>query len=261
MTLLRITSGRLTIRQAPQGTAPPLGLYVGRGGFTGWDDQPVTRRSTADRPNAHGEFDVPGFLSGRLISIDGWCIAESPDGLEKWRSKVTGHGADGSSFEVSVRRAGSTHIATARLAAGQQTTFVDNGTGRRAAFSMSWWCADPRRYEQQVKSDIPTPGAVIRIWNRGNFPSTPRLTVKTTVPLPGGYTITGPDGRQIIVVRALNPGSTHVVDLATGRLYENGTRVLRGFASLHLWAVPADSAVDVSVSGGQLSAVPQNVYV
>ncbi|KEP75847.1 hypothetical protein HR12_20820 [Microbacterium sp. SUBG005] len=258
MELLRIRSGRLDIRPAPT-VGEARGLYVGPRGFTGWDDQPVTRRTAAERPNAHGEFDVPGFLAGRLITITGVCIARSPLDLEEWRALVTGHGADGAAFPVSIEKGERLHTATARLAGGQQTTFVDDGTGRRAAFSMAWWAADPRRYEQPDPSEVDAPAASIRILNRGNFPASPRLTVRGAQP--GGYTITGPGGRQIVVQRPLNAGETHTIDLATGRLYVNGQRVIRGFARLQLFTVPATSAIQVSVSGGSIEADSPHVFV
>ncbi|MCW2165063.1 hypothetical protein B0I12_002218 [Microbacterium hydrothermale] len=259
MELLRIWSGGLDIRSAPT-SGEPYGLYLGPRGFTGWDDQPVTRRTAAERPNAHGEFDVPGFLAGRLISIaNGICIARSTTDLEKWRALVTGHGADGSPFPVNVEKGGHLHTATARLAGGQQTTFVDNGSGLRASFSMAWWAADPRRYEKPDPSEVNAPGPSISILNRGNFPASPRLVVRGSQP--GGYTITGPGGRQIIVQRPLNTGEAHTIDLSTGRLYVNGQRVIRGFARLQMFTVPASSAIQVSVSGGTIEADSPHVFV
>jgi hypothetical protein len=259
--LLKILSGRLVIRQAPNGDTGHHGLFVLPGGISGGiDDQPVTRRSTAERPNAHGEFDVPGFLAGRLIPVKGICLAESPSDLQSWRDRVVGHGADGGLFGFSVVRNGFERFGSARLAAGQRTTFDDDGTGLRAKFTMTWWAANPRLYQRQKPHQLPTPGASITLVNDGNFASTPRLIV-TGTPQPTGYTITGPGGREIVVRRPLNAGETHEIDMSNGRFYVNGVRVIRAFAKLQRFAVPADNAIQVSITGGTLDALIDHTFV
>lgn len=243
--LLQLVSGRLTIRQSPQGQDRPRGLYFGPGGFTGWDDGVTMRSETVSRPQAHGDFDTPGYLSGRLVPMKGTCFADSPQDLEEWRDLFTGHGADGGKFVVSVERNGRTLFGTARQAAGTTPTFEDVGTGRRANWATTWWFADPLKYGEAF--NFP-PGQTVIAEHRGNFPAQPRLRVSGASA--GGYTITGPGGRQIVITRALAAGQPHTFDTATGRLTVGGSRVLGGIARADLFALPPSSATSISVSNG-----------
>ncbi|QLD10888.1 hypothetical protein [Microbacterium oleivorans] len=243
--LLQLTSGRLTIRQSPQGEARPRGLYFGPGGFTGWDDGVTMRSETIARPQAHGDFDTPGYLSGRLVPMKGTCFADSMEDLEEMRDMFVGHGGDGGKFTVTVERNGRTLFGSARQAAGTTPTFEDIGTGRRAKWSASWWFPDPLKYGAAF--DFPAGQTVLAV-HRGNFPARPRLRVYGDAG--GGYTITGPGGRLIVITRPLVAGQPHTFDTATGRLTIGGARALGGIARSDLFTLPPTSATTISVSNG-----------
>ena len=254
--ILELRSGPLTIRQSPEGQPRPAGFYFGRDGFHGWDDGVTMRSDTVARPQAHGDFDSPGFLAGRLVPMSGWCLASTPRELEQYRDLFTGHGADGGKFPVVVERNGRTLRGTARLAAGTSPSFVDVGNGRRAAWSASWWFPDPRKYGEPFAFG---PAASVQVTHRGNFPAQPVLQVAGAAP--GGYTITGPGGRQIIVTRALAAGQPHRFDTRDGRLYVGGSRVLGGVSRADLFTLPPGLST-VTVNGGlPLTVLGETTYL
>lgn len=253
MTLLQVRSGGLIIRQSPEGQARAEGLYVGRDGFDGWDDGATMRSETVSRPQSHGDFDMPGFLAGRLVVMEGWAVAENGFYLEQLRDQFIGHGADGGKFPVSIERNNRSLRATARIAAGTRPSFKDNGTGRRAKWSVSWWCPDPRKYQTNTSPEGSPfgPASSLQVFQRGNFPALPILTI--TGASAGGYTITGPGGRRIVVTRALVAGVPHKFDMRTGRLLVGGVRVLGGVARADLFSIPPGlPATQVSISAGAL---------
>lgn len=262
MTLLQVRSGGLTIRQSPEGESRVQGLYVGRDGFDGWDDGATMRSETVARPQAHGDFDYPGFLAGRLVAMEGWAIATSPKELERLRDRFVGHGADGTKFAVSIERNDRSLRAEARIAAGTRPSFKDDGTGRRARWSVSWWCPDPRKYQSNTEPDGSPfgPGTSLQVFHRGNFPALPVLTI--TGASAGGYTITGPSGRRIIVTRALAAGTPHTFDMRTGRLSVGGVRALGGVARAELFAIPPGlTPTTISISAGQLTVDVENTFI
>lgn len=209
--------------------APRNALIIRDGGFT--DEGAAMRAQTIPRPQAHGDFDMPGFLSGRLMPLKGWAIADSEYELAHLRDQVFGHGAAGGKFRVTIDHGGRTMWADARVASGTAPTFSERGGV--AEWSMTWWFPDPRRYGDATTYG---PSPTVQVIQRGNFPALPTLHI--TGSAPGGYTITGPAGRQIIVTRALATGVPHRFDMATGRLYVGGGRVLGGVARADLFSIP-----------------------
>lgn len=221
------------------------GFVIAPQGLEGWGDGATMRSNTVARPQAHGDFDVPGFLGGRLVTIQGACLADSPWELERYRDAFVGWGADGGKFTVVVEQGGRVLRGEARIAASQKPSFTDVGDGLNATFSTSWWFPDPRKYGEAISDGG---GSTVTVVHRGNFPALPRIRV--TGSAPGGYTINGPNGRLIVISRALNGGQTHEFDMATSRLSVNGTRVLGGVARSDLFTLPPSSTTQISVSGG-----------
>lgn len=255
--MLLIRSEDLTVRPTPafeQGDA--RGFYLGEGGFTGWDDGVTMRSETAPRPQAHGDFDSRGWLAGRMVNLSGWCIGESPYDLLKFRDQLMGHGAWGDTFRVDVTRDGKTLFGTARLAAATAPTFVDVGNGLRASWSVSWWFPDPRKYGEEFTGG---PGSSVTVVHRGNFRAEAKIRV--TGNAPGGYTITGPAGRDVVITRALAPGDEHLFDMASMSLYVNGIRVLGGVGRAERWAMPTGAST-ITVTGGlSMTVTARHTYI
>lgn len=232
-------------------------LVVRDDGFGGWDDGTSMRAETLARPQAHGDFDMPGFLAGRLMPLKGWAFGDTAFDIEELRDRFIGHGAGGTKFRVSVERNGRTLHADARVASGTLPTFRERPGRGVAEWACSWWFPDPRKYG---KLRTFGPASSVQVMHRGNFAALPVLTVTGTSA--GGYTITGPGGRVIVISRALAAGSPHKFDMRTGRLWVGSTRVLSGIARADLFTIPPGMpATTVSVSAGSLQVKVEDTFI
>lgn len=243
--MLRIRVGGLTILGRPdESTSRVEGLFVGPDGFEGWDDGPDIRRESVDRPGQHGEFDTPVFNGSRVISVDGHALAWSEAELGHLRNQIMGLGGFGDLMRITVDHQGSTLWADARRAA--QPTFRDAGIRHgmlRARFAIHFVAPNPRKFGET--RDFPAGAAALHY---GNFPASPEIIV--TGPKAGGYTITGPGGRQYVVTQALAAGQTHRIDMNTGWLYLNGVLQSGAVSQARTWAIPPGTSAVHTITGG-----------
>ncbi|MGN7861451.1 hypothetical protein ACTJI8_12795 [Microbacterium sp. 22303] len=230
--MLRIQAERATILGHPDpADRRPAGLFVGRDGFQGWDDTPDAVREAIARAGAHGEYDLPVFQAARVFSVDGHAIAWSDQTLDNLHDIVTGVGAAGGRFQVTVTHRGQPLRAFARR--GGKALFQDLGfrTGRRrASFQLQFVAADPRKYGEEHSFH-----AGAEVFHRGNFPASPVLEV--TGPTPA-YTIGTSIGRSLTIGQSLSAGQVHRIELRTGRLYRNGVLQTGAITAGGMWAVP-----------------------
>lgn len=227
------------------GSSRVEGLFVGPDGFQGWDDGVDVRRESVERPAQHGDYDLPVFNGSRVISIDGHALAWSEEELGNLRNQIMGVCADGGRRLIAVAHQGDDLRATVRR--GSKPTFVDSGIRHgmhRASFAVFLVAADPRKYGES--KDFPAGTVAV---HRGNFPATPRLLIGAGA---GGYTITGPNGRQI-VVGATAPAGEHYIDFAQGGLFTAaGVRVSGVMSVFQPWSIPVGSAgAAASITGAR----------
>lgn len=260
--MLRIRPGNnLTILGRPDdGNPAPVGLYVGKGGFTGWDDGAEVRGNAAPRPGKRGMFDLPSLLGGRAISITGWALAASEAELGWWRSVVTGLGADGEPVRFTVDHQGQTLWADARIEGTPR--FLDTGIRHgmhRASFLMQFSVAKGLKYGETNSAG---PAASVVTLNYGNFAASSLIEV--TGSMPSGYTINGPLGRKYTVTQALTTGQKHLIDMANGRLFLNGVQQFKKTTARSVWAVPGGGSVPITITpvsgSGLIKALTPNTY-
>lgn len=221
------------------------GFGIGPDGFDGWDDGVAVKADTVSRPSGHGDFDIPGFLEARIVSMSGTCVAKSPQKLAWFGAQLAGLLADGSG-RVVVDRVGEVRWGTARIAPGSTTKFKVNGANpKHAAFQVQLKFADPRKYGGSRPF---TPATSLSLIHYGNFLSLPVLEV--TGSMPSGYSIAGPGGRLFTVAQALATGQTHRINMATGRLYRDGALQVGVVSRADMWGIPGGSL------GVQYSLVP-----
>lgn len=185
------------------------------------------RREDIARPSAHGSFDLRGFLAPRVIPLSGHLSSRSREGLEHFAARVGGLLADGSSSRLVVEGPDGSRWCDVRLGAATQVRLVDATTAR---FQIQLWSPDPRLYGEV--HDF-TSGQTA--YHRGNFPARPQLIVSGTAS--GGYTVTGPGGRRVVVTKALTSGAPHTIDFARGGLWINGVRQLRAITVYEPWEI------------------------
>lgn len=243
---LTIRADAVTIRGTPDGFSDVTGLWVAPDGWNGWEDGGGdVRRESVPRPSSHGEFDLPVFQGSMVFSVDGHALARSPLELGHLRRQVTGLGASGSKFRVSVDLHGETLWVMARR--GAKPTFKDSGIRSgllRARFMLQFVAADPRKY-----GDVHDFPAGVEAVNFGNFEATPRLMIGAGS---GGYTVTGPGGRQIVVSSGA-PAGAHYIDFTSGGLFTAaGVRVPGVMSVFQPWTVgPGLPGVVASITGSR----------
>ena len=223
------------------GGAGSDGFYIEGEGLQGLLSGVDVKRDSVSRPQAHGDFDVPGFLESRVVSIAGPCLADSAEKLSEYGRQITGLLADGAAMPVTFDVPGGPLWGMARLAA--KTEFDVTLWGSQARYQLSLLFANPRLYGEAHGFEIGTYDLV----NYGNFPAAPVYTV--TGSSAGGYVVYGPAGKSFHVTRALNAGEIHTIDMADGYLRVNGVVVYGGIGSpANAWLVPGGGSVGVTVS-------------
>jgi len=232
------------------------GFYIEGQGLQGLLSGVDVKRDSVSRPQAHGDFDVPGFLESRIVTLAGPCIAASEDVLSHRGRMLTGLLADGGSLPVTFDVPGGPLWGRARLAS--KTEFDVTHWGSRARYQLSLLFANPRLFGESR-----TRAAFLPIANYGNFGAAPVHTVFGDAP--SGYQIAGVAGKVFTVTRPLVAGVPHVVDMANGYLRVGGVIVYGGISRGDTWVVPAGGQVTHTIfapSGfAELSTLVRDTYV
>ncbi|WP_309129482.1 hypothetical protein [Microbacterium sp.] len=209
----------------------------------GWDDGVETRREAIDRPAAHGQFPTPGYLSGRLITINGEIYTSSPSEQDHAILRLTGLLADGSTAKFAVETALGSQWASVQR--NGPPDIVRDRWGLLATYQLQFWAADPRKYGE-VREYAAGEEAV----QYGNFPATPKIIVNGIAE--SGYTVTGPGGRRVIVYHPLTAAVPHTIDFTTGGLYVAGQRIFGAITVYEPWTVsPGLPGVVTTVNGAR----------
>jgi len=240
MTLILSLPGGIEMFGQAKSTTP--GAYIGEGDFA-WFEGVDIRRDEEDLPQAHGSFDVPGYLTSRTFPVSGFFVAKSEAELEHFGNRITGVLAGGNAGRVQVKWNGDTTWADMRL--GARTKFVPDRAALIGEFQITFWAADPRKY-----GDTSVFAAGVAASHRGNFAATP---VHTVSGVGAGYTINGPSGKTFTVTKAVTSGHPHTIDMATGLLVVDGAVVVGQVTSADTWAVPPGGVVTHTLSGAGLT--------
>lgn len=229
---LEIRVGGLEIVGSPRDSSRPTGFIVQQDGLQGWQGLPSGRREALTRAVEHGEHDVPVFLPSRVVTVDGWVLADSAQELGHMGDKIVGLGATGDRLRVTVDMHDAPRWADGRRISSE---FTDSGSRRNGAFygtfQLQFVFADPRKYGDEnvwPKTDTATS---ISVAHYGNFPAYPLIEIPSA---PSSYSIASPLGTYTIT--GATAGGTHTVDLRRGRVFRNGVEMFdvgRG----NLWTV------------------------
>ena len=222
--------------------------------WSGWWGGVDPKTDAVARPQADGDFDVPGFLEPRILTLTGRCHAKSAEYLEQYELRLSGLFGSGKSQRVMVDGPGGTQWADGRRAGSE---FEIELWGAYAAYQLVVKFANPRKFGESRSFTGTAPVA----HHYGNFPATPVLTV--TGASSGGYTISGPEGRSYVVTRALTSGTPHVIDMATGRLLIAGVVQVGAVSVAQTWAIPPGTKTSMSITGGSavLSVSVLDTYI
>ena len=224
-------------------SAIPLGDGFTIESFEGWNDGTESRLTEIPRPQAHGAFDLPVFAEPRVITIEGYCRADSIEKLGWYQSLFTGLLANGDSKRIVVTEFGRTLWVDVRRAS--RPRFTPWGGQKFADFSISAWAANPRKFGESR-----TFAGGVAAYHFGNFAASPIHTVSGTG---SGYTINGPGGKTFTVTQAVTDGNPHTIDMATGFLEVGGVVVTGQVTSADTWAIPGGGTVTHTLTGSGLT--------
>lgn len=182
----------------------------------GWYEPPAPKGTTSERVNGHGEIDVPDYYGARTPTVSG-ILFHKGRGLAVSAMERLSANMSLEAKKLVVTDAGLSRWANAKLA-GLDWTEVTRGTMR---FQARFKCVDPFKYGES-RSFSAAVGSPVDVFHRGTVPAWPVVTV--TGSMPEGYELTL-GGQLVEVTKGLASGSTHTIDMRTGILRENGSRV------------------------------------
>ena len=182
----------------------------------GWYEPPAPKGATSERVNGHGEIDVLDYYAARTPTVSGILFHKGRGQAVTAMERLSSH-MSLEAKKLVVTDAGLSRWANAKLA-GLDWTEVTRGTMR---FQARFKCVDPFKYGASNTFSVAL-GSSVDVFHRGTVPAWPVATV--TGSLPSGYSLTL-GGRTVTVTKSLATGSTHTLDMRTGILRENGSRV------------------------------------
>lgn len=200
------------------------------------------RRENVDRPAAHGAFSLPGFLTGRSVRWGGLVLTDSATEQEHALLRLSGLLADGGTSRLTIEGEKPRWLDVQRASPEPPRVLVP---GSVASYSFEVWAPDPRMYGEVY--DFPGGTAAVQY---GNFPARPKLLIGAGS---GGYTVTGPDGRKVIVGTA--PSAAHEIDFTNGGLYLGGVRQAGAITTYQPWKVGPGLPGTVATITGSRSLV------
>lgn len=231
------------------------GFLIGPGGFKGWEGAPATRREAMDRPGAHGSFAGLPYKASRLVSLSGTALGSSEADVAYLGDVLSGVG--GAPVMVTVATAVGTRWATGSVEG--EIKFDRVGGASEAAFALSLWFPDPRKYG--VVNETASSGATVSAHHRGNFPATPRFTVTGT--FPNGYALHA-DGK-VVQVGGSASAVTDSVDFRTGMVTRNGSLQPSLLQQGQFWSVPGGALMpwrlDPIGSSGSATCFLTDTYI
>jgi hypothetical protein len=191
---------------------------------------------------------MAGYGDGREISWTGQIHTYSEAEQEHARRRLSALLADGS---------------TGRLVGdGQESLWADVQRdeitsdvivpGFTAVYSVKLYAPDPNLY-----GEVNEFAAGEVAFQRGNFAAHPTFVVSGAAA--GGYTITGPGGKRIVVTTPLVAGTPHTIDSAEGEVMVGSS--LGNISVFEPWTIgPGLPGVTHSISAGSLRVLVPDTY-
>ena len=114
-----------------------------RDGLKGWFEGVEMRRETIPRPNGNGDFDAPGYLGPRLITLSGFILTADASAFEVAMKALEDLLADGGMDTFAVEQATGTYTAEVRRHGSPE--IIIEVYGSRARYRLQLWAPDPTK--------------------------------------------------------------------------------------------------------------------
>lgn len=213
-------------------------LYVlGPEGIKDWIGGGTVRREEVVRAGSIGAYDLPGFLTQKVIPMSGSLIASSAAELQHMIRAIKGLGAGGAVMRVVVDDDIGSSWRDVRLAVQASTKELDQTS---ADFTLSFWAADPRAFGEARRFTAGTPA-----YHYGSFEARPIYEVTGSG---SGYTLSA-GGRSFVVTTSLPSGQKDLIDMDTGRVMRNGVLLVGGVSSAVTWGIASGQQLTHSITG------------
>lgn len=112
-------------------------------GLNGWFEGVEMRRETIPRPNGNGDFDAPGYLGARYITLTGLILADDAAAFEAAMKALEDLLADGGMDTFAVEQETGTYTAQVRRHGSPEIAI--EMWGKRARYRLQLWAPNPTK--------------------------------------------------------------------------------------------------------------------
>jgi hypothetical protein len=112
-------------------------------GLKGWFEGVEMRREVIPRPNSDGDFDAPGHLGPRYITLTGLVLADDTAAYEVALKALEDLLADGGIDTFTVEQESGTYTAEVRRHGSPE--IVHEVWGKQARYRLQLWAPDPTK--------------------------------------------------------------------------------------------------------------------
>lgn len=222
----------------------------GSANLSGWWGRPDPKGQNVPVENADGDLDLPIWMGPRYVTITGLLRATSHDTAHEWMDRANGllqgygpsAGDQQAGGRLQVAGHGGSRWAPVKWDASADITPI---TDLLVSYQFKVKSPKPQKFGDVQTATIPASLSYTVLFHRGNTVAYPVVVVSGSAP--GGYTMRTEGGTTYTVTRPLVSGTTHTIDMRTGRLMVGNQFVAGGVSSSGIWRVFQGSQVPVRI--------------
>lgn len=241
--VLNVMVGGVAFRGAPTlAWGAEYGLFLGKDGISGWFGGVSAKSGSVPREDKHGNFSLPTFKEGRMLTLSGYAWARSFMEMQSLADRVSGLGCDGQELRVVVSAGGETRWVDGRVISADFEW--GKGSVLQAKFQVIIRCDDPRKYGNLAT--FTSTGSSVQSFHRGNAIASPVFEVTGFT---SGWRLVGPGGVSYTVQGPKAHETVDRLDFSDGSLTRGGTRLAGAVTSARTWGVPPGQNVSWRIEG------------
>lgn len=252
MTALIADFGGRQFASNPAYSGATFAYPIIKGGWNGWKGNASTRHAQLERPWGDGAFPTRVLRSDRIVSCEGYVLADTHRDLLHQIEFLTAMPTDYGWLTVTefgvTRRA----WAVPNLVQCDPVSTSD----LKAKFRVEWWCPEPWKYgdTRVVQTRF---GGAVQVRNYGTVEASPVVTI--IGPSTGSEVRMTLDGRTMRLAGGVPSGQRVAIDTASGVARDSGGKILSQRVFGELLRVPTGRAVPLTVSGAGSGSVQVSI--